>query len=36
VIARSTFVYMVDNGQITRFRMFQEQADALETAGLSE
>jgi ketosteroid isomerase-like protein len=36
VIARSTFVYTVKNGQITRFRMFQERAKALEAAGLSE
>jgi ketosteroid isomerase-like protein len=36
VIARSTFVYTVENGQITRLRMFQERAEALEAAGLSE
>jgi ketosteroid isomerase-like protein len=36
VIARSTFVYTVENGQITRLRMFQEQAEALEAAGLRE
>ena len=30
VIARSTFVYTVENGQITRLRMFQEQSEALE------
>lgn len=36
VIARSTFVFTVANGQITRLRMFQEQAEALEAAGLSE
>jgi ketosteroid isomerase-like protein len=36
VIARSTFVYTVEDGQITRLRMFQEQAEALEAAGLSE
>ena len=36
VIARSTFVYTVENGQITRFRMFQERAEALEAAGLRE
>ena len=34
VIARSTFVWTVENGQITRFRMFQERAEALEAAGL--
>src|SRR3954447_17203519 len=36
VIARSTFVYTVENGQITRLRMFQEEAEALEAAGLPE
>jgi len=36
VTARSTFVYTVENGQIIRFRMFQERAQALEAAGLSE
>ena len=36
VIARSTFVFTVENGQITRLRMFQERAEALEAAGLSE
>jgi ketosteroid isomerase-like protein len=36
VIARSTFVYTVENGQITRLRMFQERAEALEAAGLSD
>ena len=36
VIARSNFVYTVENGQITRLRMFQERAEALEAAGLSE
>ena len=36
VTARSTFVYTVENGQITRLRMFQERAEALEAAGLSE
>jgi ketosteroid isomerase-like protein len=36
VIARSTFVFTVENGQITRLRMFQEQAEALEAVGLSE
>jgi ketosteroid isomerase-like protein len=36
VIARSTFVYTVENGQITRVRMFQERAEALEAAGVSE
>ena len=36
VTARSTFVYTVESGQITRLRMFQERADALEAAGLQE
>jgi ketosteroid isomerase-like protein len=36
VIARSTFVFSVGNGQITRLRMFQEHAEALEAVGLSE
>jgi ketosteroid isomerase-like protein len=29
-------VFTVENGQITRLRMFQERAEALEAAGLSE
>jgi ketosteroid isomerase-like protein len=36
VIARSTSVYTVEGGQITRLRMFQERDEALEAAGLSE
>ena len=36
VFARSTMVYTVENGQITRLRMFQERAEALEAVGLSE
>ncbi len=36
VVARSTLVNTVENGQITRVRMFQERAEALEAAGLSE
>ena len=36
VVARSTFTWRVENGQITRFRMFQERAEALEAVGLSE
>jgi ketosteroid isomerase-like protein len=36
VIARSTFVFTVENGQITLLRLFQEQDEALEAAGLSE
>ena len=36
VSARSTFVSTVENGLITRFRMFQERAEALEAVGLRE
>jgi ketosteroid isomerase-like protein len=36
VIARSAFVFTVENGQITRLRLFQERAEALEAAGLRE
>jgi hypothetical protein len=36
VVARSTFVFTLENGQITRQRMFQERAEALEAVGLSE
>jgi ketosteroid isomerase-like protein len=36
VYARSTFVFTVQNGQITRLRMFQAQAEALEAAGVRE
>ena len=36
VVARSTFVFTVENGQITCLRMFQERAEALEAAGLPE
>ena len=36
VVARSALVYTVENGQITRLRLFQEQAEALEAVGLSE
>ena len=36
VSARSTFVWTVETGQITRFRMFQERSEALEAIGLSE
>ena len=36
VIARSTQVFTLENGQITRLRMFQERAEALEAAGLRE
>jgi ketosteroid isomerase-like protein len=36
VVARSTLVFAVENGQITRNRLFQEEAEALEAAELSE
>jgi ketosteroid isomerase-like protein len=36
VVARSTFVHTVENGQITWLRMFQERPEALEAAGLRE
>ena len=36
VTARSALVFKVEDGQITRLRMFQEQAEALEAAGLEE
>ena len=36
VVARSTFVYTVENGQITRHRLFQERADALKFVGRRE
>ena len=36
VAARSTFVFTVENGLQTRVQMFQERAEALEAAGLSE
>ena len=36
VIARSAFVFTVENGQITRLRLFQERAEALKAAGLRE
>jgi ketosteroid isomerase-like protein len=36
VVARSTFVFTVENGQFTRLRLFQERAEALEAVGLSE
>jgi ketosteroid isomerase-like protein len=36
VVATSTFVFTVENGQITRLRLFQERAEALEAAGLRE
>jgi ketosteroid isomerase-like protein len=36
VTASSAFVWTVDDEQITRLRMFQERAEALEAAGLRE
>ena len=36
VSASSTWVFTVENGQITCLRLFQERAEALEAAGLSE
>jgi ketosteroid isomerase-like protein len=36
VIARSTFVFTLENGQITRLRMFQERDEAFEAVGLRE
>jgi ketosteroid isomerase-like protein len=36
VITRTALVFSVENGQITRLRMFHEQAEALEAVGLSE
>jgi hypothetical protein len=36
VIARSTFVYTIENRLITRLQMFQTRAEALEAVGLSE
>jgi ketosteroid isomerase-like protein len=36
VIGRNALVFRVENEQITRIRLFQGQAEALEAAGLSE
>ena len=36
VSASSTWVFTVENGQITCLRLFQKRAEALEAAGLSE
>jgi ketosteroid isomerase-like protein len=36
VVARSTFVFTVENAQITRLRLFQERAEALQAAGQSD
>jgi hypothetical protein len=35
-VFRATFVYTIENGRITRLRMFQERDEALEAAGLEE
>lgn len=34
--ASATWVYTVEDGQITRLRLFQEEAEALEAVGLTE
>jgi ketosteroid isomerase-like protein len=34
--AGTTFVFTVENGRITRVRLFQERAEAREAAGLRE
>ena len=36
VTARSALVYTVENGEITRLRLFQGRAEALEAVGLQE
>jgi ketosteroid isomerase-like protein len=36
VIARTALVFTVENGQITRLRLFDEHDEALEAVGLSE
>jgi ketosteroid isomerase-like protein len=36
VTARSTFVFTIENGLITRQQMFQERAEGLEAVGLRE
>ena len=36
VVATCAFVFTVEDGQISRWRMFQERAEALEAAGLRE
>jgi ketosteroid isomerase-like protein len=36
VVARSAFVFTIEDGQIVRQRMFQVQDEALEAVGLSE
>jgi ketosteroid isomerase-like protein len=36
VVARSTFVFTVENGQIACLRLFQERYEAVEASGLPE
>jgi ketosteroid isomerase-like protein len=36
VVARSTLVFTLEKGRITRLRLFQERAEALKAAGLRE
>jgi ketosteroid isomerase-like protein len=36
VVARSTLVFTLEKGRITRLRLFQERAEGLESAGLRE
>jgi hypothetical protein len=36
VVARSTLVFTVQNGEITRLRLFHERDEAFEAAGLRE
>jgi limonene-1,2-epoxide hydrolase len=36
VKVRATYVYTVRDGRCVRWRIYQEHADALEAAGLSE
>jgi ketosteroid isomerase-like protein len=36
VVAKSTFLFTVEDGQIVRQRLFQERAEALKAAGLRE
>jgi ketosteroid isomerase-like protein len=36
VVARSAFVFTMHKGQIAQLKMFQERAEALQAAGLSE
>jgi hypothetical protein len=36
VVARSAFVFTVEHGYITRFRLFQERAEAFEAVGMQD